>query len=176
MKKILLLVVILFLTVNIYSKNKDFKFDSDSTYVITSIIEKNIWRNNTIKHSYFHDSKFRIVLELFEELSDTGWVKTRRENLTYNSYGDTTLFYSESWRNNNWNDLEKRHFKYDLKGNRISHLQEMWYTDHWQNTQRDTFAYDSNNDLTLFITQLFSNNQWRNARRITNTYDSNGKL
>ena len=169
MKKITLLMLIVFTTVTMQAQNQ----------LLSSIEEYNYSGNwvNGNGFNYEYDGNNNLIAETYYQWNNVAWENQDKTIYTYNVDNRVTQATHQVWnpQTNMFEHMARDTYTY-TDGKLTGITQEQWWSSFWVNDYKFVIAYNSN---TLPVTVLSFNwdgSQWYDDERTTYTYDAGNKV
>ncbi|MCB9500853.1 MAG: T9SS type A sorting domain-containing protein [Deferribacteres bacterium] len=95
---------------------------------------------------------------------------------TYDLNGKLISILSEIFKEINWENLSRWSYIYDSNGNKIAELSENWDGSLWVNSRQYAYTYDPNENIISSLSKRWVVNNWVNYYRYTYVYNSNKEI
>jgi hypothetical protein len=123
-----------------------------------------------------YGSQKQLLLELYENSSDSLWVFDSRATHEYDSNFTVDKRTLEKWTNSAWVKSNLQIDSLDKNKNIISRCVYNWGDTSWIPVTREFYSYNSKGKELLYTKESFSNNVWIFRSKIEYAYDAAGEL
>ncbi len=181
MNRVLLFLIIVFLSANIFSQQIEL-LNGSSIYLPIDISNsvKYVRSNNVFKKNNLLYTSQNIQLDSNIKIDSivayySNGTKERRL-FTYNDEDKIESFVIQYYKNEQWKNSWKISNEYDSLGRQISRLDATSENDLWVSSFFESYFYDSFGNRTESFAQVYNIDQWENLFRITEDYDDYGNV
>lgn len=201
MKKITLLMLIVFTTIKLQGQNKllssieeyyngaswvnssgdNYEYDSNNNLISTNSYNYNSsiskWEIGA-KESYVYNANNKITERIYQTWDSTTnkFINSYKASYTYTN-GNFTEYISMDWDSSlGWVNSYKSVITYNDNNLPISALNYDWVGSQWVVNSRDILTYNVNNRITTLISDNWVNLQWVSGYKSEYIYNSNNKI
>lgn len=198
MKKISLLLLIVFITISIQAQNKllssideyyngalwvngggsNYEYDSNNNLIAETYYSWNTgnWEISD-KATYTYNANNKITYALYQvwNPATNTFENFDRDTYAYTNGKITEIGY-DRWVNSNWVNDDKSVISYNISNLPESAIFYNWDGSQWVNQSRATLTYSPTNKVISEVDEEWINSQWVNDYKTLYTYDSNNKI
>lgn len=171
MKKITLLLLVVFMTITTHGQNKLMSSLDEQYYNGT-------W-NNSSGTNYEYDSNNNLITETYANYDNVAnkWTISYKYNYTYNANNKVTEELNQDWNSitNTLENFEKSTYTY-TSGKLTEMLYYEWTSPNWVLSGKEVITYNGNNLPATILWYNWDGTQWVNDERDTFTYNANNKI
>ena len=127
---------------------------------------------------FYASGKTKMTASWGWDSNTNDWRGSSKNEYTYNTAGQTTLWVISQWYNGVWAGESRYTYTYDERGNKTASIYEVYdlSASKWVGSSKYEYAYDNKDRPTdqAYYTWNTSANDWVGANRNVYAYDANG--